>query len=251
MVFAREVNGQVLTFGVSGKLIMNAVVLYDHQTDTLWSQFLQTAVQGPQTGTKLKLVPVQLTTWEAWRDQHPDTLVLDKGVDSQGSLYEGFDPTSFDPYLSYYAGSNAGILGETNTDDRLDVKALVLGIDVGRVQKAYSMQDLSLQPVVNDTYDGRAIVVTFDPIVGTTAVFDRSFDDGMVTFELADQRGDGVVLLRDEQTGSIWNGATGVALSGPLEGRQMEQLASFVSFWFAWTDFYPDTLLYVPGEAAN
>jgi hypothetical protein len=35
MVFAREIQGQVLTFGVSGKLIMNAVVMYDHQTDSL------------------------------------------------------------------------------------------------------------------------------------------------------------------------------------------------------------------------
>ena len=62
MVFAREINGQELTFGVSGMLIMNAVVFYDYQTDTLWSQFKAEAVQGPLKGTKLELLPVQLTT---------------------------------------------------------------------------------------------------------------------------------------------------------------------------------------------
>ena len=29
---------------------MNALVMYDHQTDTLWSQFLGKSVKGPLTG---------------------------------------------------------------------------------------------------------------------------------------------------------------------------------------------------------
>ena len=57
MVFARSIEGQELTFGVSGKLIMNAVVLYDHQTETLWSQFLAEGVQGPLTGVRMELLP--------------------------------------------------------------------------------------------------------------------------------------------------------------------------------------------------
>ena len=43
-MYGREINGRVHTFGVSGKLIMNALVMYDHQTDTLWSQFLSRGV---------------------------------------------------------------------------------------------------------------------------------------------------------------------------------------------------------------
>ena len=35
---------------MSGKLIMNALVMYDHQTDTLWSQFLGEGVKGPLIG---------------------------------------------------------------------------------------------------------------------------------------------------------------------------------------------------------
>jgi len=45
-VYAREVQGEVHIFGVSGKLIMNALVMYDHQTRTLLSQFLGKGVQG-------------------------------------------------------------------------------------------------------------------------------------------------------------------------------------------------------------
>ena len=43
IVYAREIEGVEHTFGVSGKLIINALVMYDHQTNTLWSQFL---IQG-------------------------------------------------------------------------------------------------------------------------------------------------------------------------------------------------------------
>jgi hypothetical protein len=34
-VYARQVEGTVYTFGVSGKLIRNAMVMYDHQTRSL------------------------------------------------------------------------------------------------------------------------------------------------------------------------------------------------------------------------
>ena len=40
MVYAREVNGEELTFGVSGLLLRDALVMFDHQTDSLWSQFI-------------------------------------------------------------------------------------------------------------------------------------------------------------------------------------------------------------------
>mgnify|MGYP003725773053 CR=1 FL=1 len=91
-MYAREINGKEHTFGVSGKLIMNALVMYDHQTRTLWSQFLGRGVQGPLAGTDLDFFPVLHTQWALWREAHPDTLVLDKGGRFQ-----------FDSYTSYYA----------------------------------------------------------------------------------------------------------------------------------------------------
>ena len=58
IVYARELEGRNHTFGVSGKLIMNALVMYDHQTDTLWSQFLSRGgVKGPLAGARLEIVP--------------------------------------------------------------------------------------------------------------------------------------------------------------------------------------------------
>ena len=70
------IEGKRYTFGVSGKLYKSNVLLYDHQTESLWSQILTEAVTGPKTGTTLKTFPVVETTWRSWKKQHPDTLVL-------------------------------------------------------------------------------------------------------------------------------------------------------------------------------
>ncbi len=231
-MFARSIEGQELTFGVSGKLIMNAVVLYDHQTETLWSQFLAEGVQGPLTGVKMELVPSQLTTWGAWTAQHPDTLLLDRGR----TLFRN------DRYEGYYASGRAGILGERNRDDRLPTKELVIGLRHGNDVIAYAYADLANVVVLNDTYDGGPIVVTFDPESQASAVFDRTVDGRTLSFE----RGDGTTM-RDAQTGSRWSAVQGTALDGPLEGTQLAQLPSFVSFWFSWSDFYPETSVYQPG----
>jgi hypothetical protein len=38
VVFDTKVNGRKLTFGVSGLLYQSDMLLYDHQTESLWSQ---------------------------------------------------------------------------------------------------------------------------------------------------------------------------------------------------------------------
>ena len=56
-MYSREIDGKVYDFGVSGKLIMNVLVMYDRQTKSLWSQLLGKAVQGPLKGTELDFLP--------------------------------------------------------------------------------------------------------------------------------------------------------------------------------------------------
>ena len=241
MVFARKVEGRELTFGVSGKLIMNAVVLYDHQTDTLWSQFLTEAVEGELAGAKLELLPAQLTTWQAWAERYPDTLALDKSLSGRWG-----DPSILrDPYEDYYRGDRAGILGEANADDRLPRKALVVGLDWGAAPRAYALATLTDSPVVNDSYGGQPIVVTYDSDSGAHAVFSREADGRALTM-----RPSAPLAMVDEETGSTWELTTGAATGGALAGTHLRPLRSFISFWFAWTDFHPGTEVYAPDADA-
>ena len=224
------------TFGVSGKLIMNAVVMYDHQSNTLWSQFLSRGVKGPLVNQALEIVPAVQTTWQQWLNLHPDTLVLDKRGSYQGDTYEG-----------YYRGGSAGILGEANKDKRLPSKELVLGMVVAGLAKAYPFSVISDRTVINDHFAGEPVVVTFEPISESGAAFDRRLDGRTLNFEPAEGRG-GVALMQDLETGSLWQVLTGQAVDGPLFGQRLERLPSHYSFWFAWSDFHPETDLYGSAE---
>ena len=55
---------------------------------------------------------------------------------------------------------------------------------------------------------------------------------------------DGTALLRDRKTGSLFLPFTGMGIEGEYVGQQLERIHSVVSFWFAWSDFYPETELY-------
>ena len=217
---------------MSGKLIMNALVMYDHQSDTLWSQFLSRGVKGPLANRALEIVPAVQTTWEQWLNLHPDTLVLDKRGSYGSDTYEG-----------YYRGGSAGIIGESNKDRRLPKKELVMGMVVSGFAKAYPFSAISQQTVINDHFAGEAVVITFEPTSESGAAFQRRLNGKTLTFEPAQVRA-GVALMRDQETGSLWQVLTGQAVEGPLFGERLERLPSHYSFWFAWSDFHPQTELY-------
>ena len=241
-MYAREIQGSVHTFGVSGKLIMNALVMYDHQSDTLWSQFLSRGVKGPLADIQLEFLPALQTTWRQWLKLHPDTMVLDKQGRYQSDSYEG-----------YYRGGSAGIIGESNKDRRLPAKDLVLGVDLVGAAKAYPFEAMAGQGAINDFFSGKPVLVAFDPLNQTGAVFVRSVEGNPLHFQTTTKTADGVFLLRDQETGSTWQALTGRAIEGPLAGTALERLPSFYSFWFAWSDFHPQTELYSsqPGQLGS
>ncbi len=62
MAFDPTFNGRVYTFGVSGLLYKSDVLMYDHQTESLWSQIRKEAVTGEMIGSRLTLLPLIHTT---------------------------------------------------------------------------------------------------------------------------------------------------------------------------------------------
>ena len=72
-MYSRKVSGKTLSFGVSGKLWKNALIMYDRETSTLWSHLTGEAVHGPLEGEKLTmLTSVPKVRWKDWKSQHPD-----------------------------------------------------------------------------------------------------------------------------------------------------------------------------------
>jgi hypothetical protein len=229
-VYDREINGQEFTFGVSGKLIRNVLVMYDRQTNSLWSQLIGESIEGEMIGTKLEFVPSWMTTWEQWKGMHPNTLALRKG-------YSGIR----DPYeRGYYNSPDAGVIGETFSDDRLYTKEFVIGVELSGTAVAYPFSALNEQPLINDTIAGEELLIVFDKEGASGFVYNRVLGNQTLTFTAADESFE----VKDDQTGSTWDVVTGEAIAGDLAGQQLERIKSTTVFWFGWKDFHPDTELY-------
>ena len=211
---------------------MNNLVMFDRQSDSLWLQITGEGIDGRFKGVSLVQMPFLQTSWAAWKGMHPDTLVLDK----RGG-YER------DSYASYYGDGSAGALGESVSDDRLEVKELVLGYIFGDRAKGYPFRTLVETPVINDVFAGRDLLVVFDERSQTGQIFQRTADDRSLTFELL-ELADGDVIVKDRETGSTWSGLTGTATRGPLAGQTLRRLPAFYAFWFGWTDFFLEAELY-------
>ncbi len=229
-MYARDVNGKTLTFGVSGKLIRNSLVMFDRETGTLWSHLTGEALDGPLVGQHLEQVLSEQTTWGRWRAEHPKTLMLD------------VDPSDvrFDPYENYYGAPNAGVVGRKRADDRLPVKEKVIGVRLGGEIKAYSFTALARDRVVNDTVGGVPLVVVFDGLSQSGAVYRRDPGGKLLSFV----PGPTALSMRDEETGSTWDGLSGTATTGADDGMKLEQVPITYGFWFGWVDFFPNTKVY-------
>jgi hypothetical protein len=227
-VYAREIDDREFSFGVSGKLIRNVLVMYDRETESLWSQLLGEAVSGEMQGTSLEFLPAWHTTWAQWKEMHPETLALRKNSRS-----------SRDPYQGYYASGSAGVIGETFIDDRLFSKEFVIGVALDEDAIAYPFRVLSAEPVVNDTVGDQDLLVVFDQERASGIVYDRQVGDQSLNFSPATEG-----RIADSETGTLWDAFSGIAIEGPLSGESLKRIKSTVVFWFGWKDFYRDTLVY-------
>ncbi|MEE9278216.1 MAG: DUF3179 domain-containing protein [Dehalococcoidia bacterium] len=229
IVFDRHVDGKVVEFGVSGKLLMNVLVMYDRDSDSLWSQILGESIDGARKGTKLTVVDSLQTTWATWRALNPNTLVLKSSIRG-------------DSYASYYRNNSSGVHGGFVDDDRLPAKSVVIGVVIGGTARAYPLASSLEQSVINDNVAGRPLLTVFAPDGVTGLIYDRHVNGRLLTFDEVGT--DAPLEMTDRETGSRWNRLTGEALSGPLQGAVLNRIPATNSFWFGWRDFYPNTSVY-------
>ena len=145
-MYSRNVEDKEHTFGVSGRLYKSNVLLYDHQTESLWSQLMEKAVSGPLAGKSLRVLPSSRVKWKTWRNRNPATQVL--------STETGFSRDySFDPYEDYYRiGTLMFPVGEVRRD--MAAKERILGVEVENHSKAYRLEWLRNNPGIHRDFIG-------------------------------------------------------------------------------------------------
>ena len=189
--FTRKVRGRAATFGVSGLLYQSDLLMYDHQSESLWSQMAMECVAGPLTGEKLDPVYLEHTTWGEWKKSNPQSLAL--------SIHTGYSRAyDRDPYLGY--AQNAALMFPTlPIDPRYHTKEWVLGVEIKGTFKAYPFSELSKIPgTLHDTVNGQPLVIQLNRTSHSAKAFTP-------------------------------NGS---------------HVHSLMAYWFAWSAFHPDTLVY-------
>ena len=82
-------------------------------------------------------------------------------------------------------------------------------------QIAYNYLDLLEAEVVNHEFEDTPIVAAVDREGGGAAIFRRTVDGKVLEFESIDH-----MSMLDTASNSTWDKASGLAVSGPLSGKQ-------------------------------
>ncbi len=185
------------------------------------------AIDGEAKGAQLIRLEAVQTAWRKWFDTHPDTTVLSKPDEIISSHYQRYfdDP------------ERMGLFRAQWLTERMPGKTLVFGSAVGPHAVAVTEGALTGgSPVWIDLGDSKVVMA-------------KGRDGGVRAFAVPTGGSDGTLIfdplsggIRDEG-GSLWDLSDGRCDAGPKKGQQMEAVAVTPVYWFAWSNFYPNTLV--------
>ena len=237
-MFRAAAKGRQLQFENAGVIGGNEV-FKDRETDSRWQQSSLEAISGPLKGEHLELYPFLLTDWGEWRRLHPDTVVL-----RPLPGYAERIPERNEMIRQGLSGEGSAPPGVLRVDDRLKPKTMVLGLAVGGSDEAFPLSILRQERVINEQIGGQLVLVVHQPSSDTTTAFIARAKGTPLQFRAANA--DATELI-DEQTKSRWN-PYGDCIAGALKGSQLTSLILEPEYWFAWSEFHPDTKIYAATE---
>lgn len=154
IIFDRTNNGQVDTFGVSGKLWESNLMMYDHQTETLWSQILGEAMVSDRTGEKLKILGTNIISFADVRLSHPNAEVLSKETGHNRSY-------GTSPYGNYEENNDL-FFPVSNSDNAFHKKELFYIVNMGEKSIGFMRSDLLEAGSAEVEADGQTILAEVD-----------------------------------------------------------------------------------------
>ncbi len=156
MVFDRRgADGQARSFGVSGLLYKADLLMYDRETQSLWSQISSSAVSGPSRGKRLDLLRSRIEPLADWRKRHPDTEVLSRRTGFRRDYRRS-------PYAGY--STSEALLFPMETDRRYHPKMPTLGIRHrdGKARAYPAEEIVKAGGRVEEDFAGSTVVVSYD-----------------------------------------------------------------------------------------
>ncbi|MFV2002572.1 MAG: DUF3179 domain-containing protein [Paracoccaceae bacterium] len=176
-VFDRRVNGEVLNFGVSGKLRQANLIMFDRQTESWWQQATGEGIVGAYTGAELTQIASWQESFAEFRENNPQGLVMDEP--NWRRAY------GRNPYVGYDGARQPFLFN--GEDPPFGVPSLARVVRVG--ERAWPVGRLAQEPEVNEA--------------GLTITWNAGQASALDTRKIADGRDIGTIRVRDAQGNDV------------------------------------------------
>ena len=238
VVYDRTVDDQVLSFGVSGKLADDDLVMYDRETGSEWKQSLGECIAGAFEGRSLTMLPAAIVSYGVFKETHPEGVVLQPTGTVSEAASDDDDPAPIEydrrPYERYFEAEGFGLSAHRGEPDQrtwsrddLDPKEVVLGIENGGEAIGYPRSQVEAA--------GGVVVDT----IGDTEVIVVAIEEGIHAFE---HPGGDVTLEGDRLIvdGRSFHPATGRG----MHGATLARIPAIQLFAFTWLDDHGEDALF-------
>ncbi|MBV9763390.1 MAG: DUF3179 domain-containing protein [Acidobacteriaceae bacterium] len=228
-MWKRTAKGLILTFHLAGINNQN-FLMRDDQTGTFWQQISGRAISGPLTGAQLELVYSDELSFGLWRGEAPQGSIL-KAVEKYSSNYESKD-------WEVRMAKARTVIDFPNTG--LQSRDLVLGVTAGGASRAYPVQRILSEKLVEDRLGGEPILLVVGPDDKSIRVFQARVHPDEQALEYYRET-TGAFLM--DSTGNEWN-FSGCAVSGKRKGSCLKPVPATKDYWFDWRNYHPATTVF-------
>lgn len=225
------VEEKPLTFHLAGINNQN-FIMQDEETKSWWQQITGEATFGKLKGKQLKSVYHDEITFDVWKRENPNGKVLKPSIEYRGKYAN-------DDWEAKIA--KLPVVTQTDPNDLLQPRSLILGIKVNNVAKAYPLEILEKQEAIVDRVGGISIILAMEKDKRSVRAFERNIEGNEL--ELFIKTNSSTFRLIDSQTNTEWD-FTGKAVSGEMVGKQLKKIYVLKDYWFDWKLYNPETKLY-------
>jgi len=140
---------------------------------------------------------------------------------------------------------NPKFINVKSADKQLEEDSPGLGITVGDTSRFYPYQILVWHEIVNDTIEGKPVLVTYCPLCITGIAFSREFDGKSIEFGVSGRLWKSNLLMYDRTNNiedeSLWSQVLGEAVLGQKTGEKLEVIPSDAVMYGVWKKNHPNT----------
>ncbi|MBI3589032.1 MAG: DUF3179 domain-containing protein [Candidatus Liptonbacteria bacterium] len=134
---------------------------------------------------------------------------------SGGPPRDGIPPIDHPKYISVQ-----------DAEKQLTDKEPGLAVEIETVSRFYPFQILVWHEIINDTINGKRILITYCPLCLSGIVFDPAVSGERVEFGTSGKLWNSNLVMYDRKTNSLWSQILGEAIVGEMAGAKLNVLPS-------------------------